>query len=161
MPGPRFPLVFVVLACFPTAGGCRATPAPMRVMDPPAPATVVVGADASCGVGFPEYPCLSPEGEFVVFSWAGDLWAVGVAGGACSRLTVHPADERRSAFSPDGAQLAFESNRDGARNLYVMPISRSGMGLVGGTARRVTASDRPQNLGGFTSDGKALLFSAA
>src|SRR6185295_11669684 len=104
--------------------------------------------------GFPEFPSLSPDGSVVVFSWAGDLWAAPIAGGACSRLTVHPAHERRSAFSPEGNLLAFESNRDGARNLYVMPVVSSGAGLVGGAARRITSSDQAQLLGGFTADGK-------
>src|SRR5438045_2800853 len=117
----RVSLAFVVLAWLPLAGGCRATPATMTVIDPPAPASVLAGADRSCAVGFPEYPSLSPDGSVVVFAWGGDLWGVSVGGGVCSRLTVHPAEERRSAFSPDGSLMAFESNRDGARNLYMMP----------------------------------------
>ena len=154
-----------VLLC---ASGCAAgvpAHAVMEVSDaPPSGAAGVPGT----AVGLPQYPSLSPNGSTVVFSWGGDLWAAPVSGGLCSRLTVHPADERRSAFSPDGTQLAFESDRDGTRNIYVMPLTR-GLGgtaaggsdgvLVGGTPRRVTASDRAQSLSGFASDGKAVLFS--
>lgn len=141
--------------------GCvAASPAPMLVTEAMPAEMIVPGTDATCTVGYPEYPSMSPDGSLVVFAWAGDLWASPIQGGTCSRLTVHPADERRSAFSPDGSMLAFESTRDGARNLYVMPITKSGGVVVGGTARRITASDRPQSLGGFTSDGKALLFAS-
>lgn len=144
------------------AGGCAATsaPAPMSVMEQPTPSMVVPGLDGSTTVGFPEYPSVSPDGSTVVFAWAGDLWATGIEGGPCSRLTVHPADERRSAFSPDGTQLAFESTRDGGRNLYVMPVAKTPVGLIGGTARRITATDKPLNLGGYSTDGKSLIFSS-
>lgn len=155
----RFGALALWSATIIAAGCAAAAPAPMYVPDEPATgATPVI---AGGGVGFPQYPTLSPDGQVVVFAWGGDLWASPIEGGVATRLTVHPADERRSAFSPDGTMLAFESDRDGARNLYVMPISRSaGGGVVGGTSRRVTASDRGQTLSGFTPDGKALLFTA-
>ncbi len=158
---PRLGIAALAVSTLTFAGGCAAAsaPAPMTVADQP-PTGLATGNDAACNVGFPEYPSLSPDGSTVVFAWAGDLWATALEGGSCSRLTVHPADERKSAFSPDGTQLAFESTRDGARNLYVMPVTKSPAGLVGGAARRITASDKPQVLGGFSSDGKSLLFSS-
>jgi tricorn protease len=121
---------------------------------------------------FPQFPALSPDASTLVFSWAGDLWALRLdwSGAtpevrATSRLSAHPADERRAAFSPDGRLLAFESTRDGARNLYVMPITlgpAADPGLIAtGTPRRITFSDAAQTLGGFTSDSTALLFSAS
>ncbi len=143
------------------AAGCDASPRPMTVDEEPLTGSVVAGTDESSGVGYPQYPSLSPDGSIVVYAWAGDLWAAPAEGGPSSRLTVHPAEERRSAFSPDGTMLAFESNRDGARNIYVMPVSKAvGGGLVAGAARRITASDKPQVLGGFSADGKAIYFSA-
>lgn len=112
-------------------------------------------------VGYPEVPSLSPDGSVLVFSWAGDLWSVPSTGGDAARLTAHPADERRSSFSPDGSMLAFESDRDGSLDLYVMPVVKGGGGgLIPGTARRVTTTDRTLALSGFSADGKALLFAA-
>lgn len=110
--------------------------------------------------GFPEFPSLSPDGRWVVFAWAGDLWLVGTTGGFASRLTAHPADERRSAFSPDGRLLAFESDRHGSRNLYVAEIVGwpAGQGLVLGEVHRATWHTSPDGLGGFSADGKKLLF---
>lgn len=154
----RCPVGVLLLLAGPFAGCAPAIPGPMSVGDAPLPSAVTPGADTTNAVGIPEYPSLSPDGKYVVFSWAGDLWGTSIEGGVATRLTANPADERRSAFSPDGSQLAFESNRDGARNLYVMPVTRTAAGLVGGAARRITASDRGQSLCGFTSDGQALLF---
>jgi len=64
----------------------------------------------------PRFPSISPDGQEVVISWRGDLWKVSAAGGRAVRLTSHPANELSSAWSPDGAQIAFESDRDGYRN---------------------------------------------
>ena len=54
------------------------------------------------------WPSISPNGQSIVFSWQGDLWLApnSVAGNAV-RITNHPADETRSAWSPDGATIAF------------------------------------------------------
>lgn len=111
-------------------------------------------------MGFPQYPSLSPEGETVVFVWSGDLWSVPLNGGISSRVTAHPAEERRPIFSPDGRWLAFESGREGARNLYVAPVDNLGISMVVGAAVRVTNSDQAQSLGGFTADGKGLVFAS-
>lgn len=117
-------------------------------------------AKARAMVGFIQYPSISPDGSTIVFAWLGDLWAMPSKGGVATRLTAHAAEERRSAFSPDGKMIAFESDRDGGRNLFVMPISKDGETIIGGRAKRVTALDRAATLSGFTSDGKALLFNA-
>lgn len=109
---------------------------------------------------FPEYPSVSPAGDWLVFASAGDLWGVPTSGGLATRLTSHAAEERRSAFSPDGRVLAFESDRHGSRNLYVTSIGSapSGSGLVLGPIRRATWHQSTDGLGGFTSDGRRLLF---
>lgn len=122
---------------------------------------LVSPASAEPQVGFPRHPALSPDGSVLVFSWAGDLWAVASDGGPATRLTSHPAEETAPAFSPDGSLLAFESDRDGARNLFVMSISMDGGVVLSGVPQRVTVSDRSQRLTGFSADGEALLFSGS
>lgn len=128
----------------------------------PGPSAVASSPSAPAApatVGYPEYPSLSPDGQTLVFSWGGDLWAVPTSGGAASRITVHPGEERRSTFSPDGTTLAFESTRDGTRNIYTCSLLSTPTGLVASAPVRITASDRPHALGTFTRDGKALLLS--
>ena len=76
-------------------------------------------------VDLPRYPALSPDGTTVVFSWRGDLWRAPSTGGASTRLTSNAANETRSAFTPDGKRIIFESDREGARNLWSMSIDGS------------------------------------
>ncbi|MDP1662228.1 MAG: S41 family peptidase, partial [Phycisphaerales bacterium] len=113
--------------------------------------------------GFIQYPALSPDGSTIVFNWLGDLWAVAAKGGVATRLTSSPADDQRANFSPDGSSIAFESDRDGGRSIYVMQVTRvEGGGLTTGPVRRVTVSDKPQVLpsggGAWTRDGASLAF---
>jgi len=71
-------------------------------------------------VDLPRYPALSPDGNVAVFSWRGDLWKCPITGGGAIRLTGVPSNEGRAAFSPDGASIVFDSDRDGGRNLFIM-----------------------------------------
>lgn len=110
----------------------------------------LVAAVAACSTGLasaatvdlPRFPALSPNGSEVIFNWRGDLWKAPAGGGAAVRLTSHPGDELRAAWSPDGQRVAFESDREGARNLYVMKPD-------GTSITRVTESDVAQTLSGF------------
>jgi len=110
--------------------------------------------------GLIQYPSISPDASHIVFSAAGDLWSVPVDGGAAARLTSHPGIETQSRFNSDGSMLVFESNRDGAQNLYTLGLSESRGGLVAGDIERITTSDRAELLGGFSQDGQSVLFSA-
>ncbi|MCA9311445.1 MAG: PD40 domain-containing protein, partial [Phycisphaerales bacterium] len=111
------------------------------------------GADPG-NVDLPRYPSISPDGRTIVFTWRGDLWRVDARGGHAMRLTSNPATELRSAWSPDGSLIAFESDRTGAVNLYTMrPDGRD--------IRAVTETDLDCSLSGFSGDGRALLFSAS
>jgi TolB protein len=47
------------------------------------------------------------------------------------RLTNNPGIDSSPAFSPDGSQIAFVSNRQGSPQIFLMPAS-------GGAAKRVT-----------------------
>lgn len=110
--------------------------------------------------GLIQYPSLSPDASYIVFSAAGDLWSLPRAGGVAERLTVHPGIETQSRFTQSGDMLVFESSRDGAQNLYTLGLSEDHGRLVAGSIERITVSDRAEMLGGLSNDGQRVLFSA-
>ena len=87
----------------------------------------------------------------IVFSYAGDLWAVGRDGGEASRLTTGVGREFSPLFSPDGQWIAFTGEYDGNVDVYVMPAA-------GGVPRRLTYHPGADQLAGWTPDGKSVLF---
>src|SRR5580658_1383598 len=89
------------------------------------------GADAAQGPYFLSYPCLSPDGQTVVFSYEGDLWKAGTNGGQAVRLTAMPGYETNARFSPDGKWIAFTGRQNGNADVYVMPVD-------GGEIRQLT-----------------------
>jgi hypothetical protein len=57
-----------------------------------------------------------------------DEWDVFLLSGTTTvNLTDHPADDYQPAWSPDGALIAFASNRDGDFEIYVMNADGSGV----------------------------------
>ena len=69
----------------------------------------------------------------IVFCYAGELYTVAKDGGIARRLTSGPGYTSFPRFSPDGKQVAFTSEYDGNREVYVMPAE-------GGTPKRLTIS---------------------
>jgi Tol biopolymer transport system component len=81
------------------------------------------------------FPSLSPEGSFFVYAkpvgGSFDLFLQRVAGGSPIRLAANsPADDTQPAYSPDGQQIAFRSEREGG-GIFLM-------GATGESARRLT-----------------------
>lgn len=114
-------------------------------------ATIPVSAEE---VFFPRRPAISPDGQIVVFTAQGDLWRVSATGGRAERLTAHAAYDRDPVFSPDGATLAFASDREGSFDVYVMPAE-------GGRPQRLTfasSTDRPR---AWSADGKEIILASA
>ncbi|MDF9827329.1 tricorn protease [Ereboglobus sp. PH5-10] len=69
----------------------------------------------------------------ITFSYAGQLYTVGVKGGVARRLTSGPGYAVFPRYSADGKQLAFTAQYDGNTEVYVMPAN-------GGAPRRLTYS---------------------
>jgi tricorn protease len=69
----------------------------------------------------------------IVFCYAGELYTVNKDGGVARRLTSAPGYTSFPRFSSDGKQIAFTSEYDGNREVYVMPAE-------GGTPKRLTIS---------------------
>jgi tricorn protease len=102
------------------------------------------------------------NGSKVVFSYAGDLYAVDTSGGLARKLTNFAGYEMFAKFSPDGKQLAFTGEYDGNREVYVMPSQ-------GGVPKRLTytatinrddLSDRmgPNNIVMAWKDNETVIF---
>jgi tricorn protease len=97
------------------------------------------------------HPALSPDGQWLAFSWRGDLWKVAAAGGRAERLTVHPGDDRYPQWSPDGRWIAFSGKRDGNYDVFITSAA-------GGSTRRLTFHSADDAVAGWTADGSAVLF---
>ena len=65
---------------------------------------------------------LSPDGKTIAFDLLGDIYTLPIKGGEAKAITHSIAWEMQPQFSPDGKQLAFTSDQDGADNIWTMDI---------------------------------------
>ncbi len=94
-------------------------------------------------------PALS--GKKVAFVYGGDLWISERDGGQALRLTSDAGIETDPVFSPDGSQIAFTASYEGDVNVYLV-------GVGGGSPKRLTHQPGPDEVVGWTPDGKSILF---
>lgn len=60
-----------------------------------------------------------------------DLWVMNASDGKNRiRVTDLPKDEMEPAWSPDGSQIAFASNRDGKNDIFLIDVDRDELGRV-------------------------------
>jgi len=86
----------------------------------------------------------------VIFTAEGDLWKYDLVTGSTSRLTTNPGVERNPLISPDGKQLVFVGQYEGASDLYLMNIN-------GSVPKRLTYDfDGRIRPAAWTNDGKIL-----
>src|SRR5258708_27224216 len=78
---------------------------------------------------------------------------------AIQRLTTDPGIDTAPSFSPDGRQIAFESDRGGGQQIYVMNVDGSGQRRVSfGAGRNGTPVWSPRgDLIAFTKTEKARI----
>ncbi|WCL82154.1 S41 family peptidase [Saprospira sp. CCB-QB6] len=96
---------------------------------------------------------LSPDGQELLFSYQGDIWRMSLPDGQPRRLTVHQAYDSKAIWSPDGKQIAFQSDREGNNNIYVMPAQA-------GRPKQLTYYSGNDQLLGWKDD-KTLLFASS
>ena len=78
--------------------------------------------------GFHTQPRWSPKGDSIVYTQrAGthDLWAISPSGSTPRPLTSGQGDNQGAAWAPDGRHLAFQSNRNGRWQVFLMPVDGS------------------------------------
>jgi tricorn protease len=130
-----------------------------------AASALVVAASAQSAaprpIRLPLDVAVSPDGRHVAFSFEEDVWIASTSPESgeevvrARRLTVHPAEDVRPAWSPDGNRIAFQSDRAGGDQVFVVEVD----GLASGAARprQVTFDSLPKSLAGFHPDGERIL----
>ncbi len=63
---------------------------------------------------------VSPDGRTLAFALLGDIYTMPIAGGTPTRIAEGLAWEVQPRFSPDGARIAFTSDRGGGDNIWIM-----------------------------------------
>ena len=89
----------------------------------------------------------------ITFTYLGDIWIVNEDGKNPLRLTDNKARDVLPRFSPDGASIAFSSNRAGNYDVYVMPAA-------GGPPRQLTFHSDDDMVVGWTPDGSKIIFTS-
>ena len=101
--------------------------------------------------GYIRFPTIHQNS--IVFVAEDDLWLVESAGGRAERLTAGVAEVKTPCFSPDGAQLAFVGEAEGAEEVYLM---RS----LGDEAQRLTFQSAVCTVAGWSSTGEHIFFAS-
>ena len=65
---------------------------------------------------------VSPDSGTIVFDLLGDLYTIPFTGGDAAPLTEGMAYDSQPRYSPDGSQVVFVSDRDGAENLWLIDV---------------------------------------
>jgi serine/threonine protein kinase len=81
-----------------------------------------------------------------------DIWVNDLQRGTSSRLTFDPADDFNPTWSPDGARIAFSSDRKGHRDIYVKPASGVGEEQV------LAESTEEKTVEDWSADGQYLVW---
>jgi tricorn protease len=103
------------------------------------------------GTRFLRQPDVSSD--HVAFVHANDVWIVGRDGGQAFRLTSDDGAETSPAISPDGGWVAFSGEYGGNTDVYLVPVT-------GGQPRRLTWHPAPDEVQGWTPDGRILFRSS-
>ena len=109
-------------------------------------------------------PRISPDGRYVAYQVDGanwednafqtDIWIAVVATGERYQLTHSKKSSSDPKWAPDGTRLAFTSDREGKRQLYVIHVA-------GGEAVQLTKLDTGINGFEWSPDGKHIAYTAA
>ena len=109
-------------------------------------------------------PAISPDGSRVAYvvrkanwdenAFENEIWLADTRTSASRVLTQSKKSSESPSFSPDGTSIAFLSDRDGKRQIYVMSLG-------GGEPRKITSAEEGVSRFSFSRDGKSLAFVAS
>ena len=114
-------------------------------------AGTTVGAETSAPLWL-RHQQISPDGRSIAFCFQGDIYTVPTAGGSAQRITSNAAYDGTPIWSPDSKRLAFSSDREGGKDVYIVSTDGSGM-------RRLTYNSAKEVPVAFL-DNNTLLFQA-
>lgn len=98
-------------------------------------------------------PCLTPDGQTVIFSYEGDLWKAGTNNGQASRLTAMQGYETSPRVSPDGRWIAFSGRQFGNADIFVMPVN-------GGDVKQITYHSGNDEVTSWSWDSRSIYFNS-
>jgi tricorn protease len=98
-------------------------------------------------------PCLTPDGQTVVFSFEGDLWKASVSSGQAVRLTAMQGYENNAKISPDGKWIAFTGRQLNNADIYIMP-------LAGGDIKQLTFHSATDEVNSWSWDSQKIYFTS-
>jgi TolB protein len=111
---------------------------------------------------------VSPDGKRLAFHYRNDIHVIGVDGSGLANLTGDAKANYDPAWSPDGARIAFRSERSGERDksskrmnidLYVMTAPGASSASAPRINRLTTDSETDQ-MHAWSPDGAALVFTS-
>ena len=133
-------------------------------------AFAVVGAaqtptiEQSLNLKSPSTPRISPDGRYVAYqvqktnweenAFETEIWIANAAGGAYYQLTNSKKSSTNPQWSPDSKRIAFVSDRDGKRQIYLIAPN-------GGEAVQLTGVETGVAGFAWSPDGRSIAFTAA
>lgn len=98
-------------------------------------------------------PCLTPDGQTVIFSFEGDLWKANVNNGQATRLTAMQGYETSPRVSPDGKWIAFSGRQYGNSDVFVVPTN-------GGDVKQITWHSGNDEVTSWSWDSRYIYFNS-
>ncbi len=96
---------------------------------------------------------VSPDGRSLVFDLLGHLYEMPVEGGDARRLTRGRSWNLAPRYSPDGSRIAFDSDRSGSHDVWLMDRET-------GELTRLSRSDGNVHRPAWSTDGRHVVASA-